>query len=101
VPHDKSKKARIAHDSNDDHGAKRTRTLPANGSSPLELATEEELIAELAKRKAAKFKRSGAMKQSSSNKKGAGEHMLPEDGTGQMCSLTGGEGMIPCSELME
>ena len=37
---------------------------------------------------------------------GAGKRLSPaeesiEDPTGQMCSLNGGDGMIPCRELME
>jgi len=109
VPFDKSKKPQIANGSNSD--AMSTQKLPANEANDssngarsknisLELATEEELIAELARRKSAKFKRTEGMKKLASNKKGD-EDMLPEDGTGQVCSLTGGDGMIPCRELME
>merc|ERR1711982_257171 len=65
------------------HAAKQPKAF----SPSLESATEEDLTSELARRRAAKFKLSGAMKR-----------LTPE---GLMCSLTGGEGMIPCQELME
>ena len=55
-------------------------------------ATEEQLIAELARRRAAKFQLSGSMKRL------AGDN---EDPTGQVCTLNGGNGSIPCRELME
>jgi len=112
VPHGKSKKAKITNSSNNDvdnRSSTNTPSINSNGSNgvslqrssgtALESATEEELIRELAKRKAAKFKHSGAMKRLSGDKNGAAA--LPEDATGQMCSLTGGDGMIPCRELME
>ncbi|KAL7553131.1 hypothetical protein ACHAWF_016393 [Thalassiosira exigua] len=72
-----------------------------NGSLTLESATEEELIAELARRRAAKYKLSGAMKQLSSGDGPNGSTIAPEDATGQMCTLSGGNGTIPCRELME
>lgn len=56
-------------------------------------ATEEQLIAELARRRAAKFQFSGAMKRLASGDS--------DDPTGQVCTLTGGNGTIPCRELME
>ena len=68
-------------------------------SSSLESATEEELVAELARRRAAKYKLSGAMGRLPD--RGRDGVDLPEDATGQMCSLNGGDGMIPCRELME
>jgi len=109
VPYDKSKKTSATNGLNNHLGAESTQTLPAVNSSTdaksknnvgtsLELATEEELIAELARRKAAKYRE---MKGLSNNKKRDADGMLPEDGTGQMCSLTGGNGTIPCRELME
>ncbi len=58
-------------------------------------ATEEQLVAELARRRAAKFALSGAMKRLPG---GGGDD---EDPTGQVCSLLGGDGTIPCRELME
>ena len=66
-------------------------------SISLASASEEELIAELAKRRAEKYKMAGAMKHLPDN---AAEGSI-EDPTGQMCSLNGGDGMIPCRELME
>ena len=73
---------------------------PKNKSLSLESATEEELIAELARRRAAKHKLSGAMKRLS-NGDTNDNALLPEDATGQMCTLNGGNGSIPCRELME
>jgi len=71
--------------------------------SSLGSATEEELVAELARRRAAKYKLSGAMRRLPDQGKGGETNGadLPEDATGQMCSLNGGDGMIPCRELME
>lgn len=66
-----------------------------NKHQSLSSATEEELVAELARRRASKYKLSGAMRRLPD------ESALPPDETGQMCSLTGGDGMIPCRELME
>uniref|UniRef100_A0A7S4VQU2 tRNA(Ile)-lysidine/2-thiocytidine synthase N-terminal domain-containing protein n=1 Tax=Ditylum brightwellii TaxID=49249 RepID=A0A7S4VQU2_9STRA len=60
-------------------------------------ASEEELIAELARRRAEKFRLSGAMKRLGNSKTGGDD----EDPTGQVCTLNGGNGSIPCSELME
>ena len=68
---------------------------PQNTRQSLSSATEEELVAELARRRASKHKLSGAMRRLPD------ESTLPPDETGQMCSLTGGDGMIPCRELME
>ena len=69
-------------------------------STLLSSATEEELIAELARRRAIDYRQSGAMKRLPDDN-GASVCTLPADETGQMCSLTGGDGMIPCRELME
>jgi tRNA(Ile)-lysidine synthase TilS/MesJ len=62
-----------------------------NTSMSLASATEEQLIAELARRRANKFQLSGAMKRLGDD----------DDPTGQVCSLNGGNGTIPCRELME
>lgn len=70
-----------------------------NAPTLLENATEDELIAELARRKANKFQLAGAMKRLPCHNNA--DDKFPEDATGQMCSLTGGDGMIPCRELME
>jgi len=56
--------------------------------------SEEELVRELARRRADKFRLAGA---SPGNKRDD----LPVDPTGQVCTLTGGDGSIPCRELME
>ena len=56
--------------------------------------SEEELVRELAKRRAEKFRLAGASPQ---NKRDG----LPDDPTGQFCTLNGGDGSIPCRELME
>jgi hypothetical protein len=67
--------------------------ITSTHEASLEAATEEQLIAELARRRAAKFQLSGAMKR-----------LTPgdiDDPTGQVCSLNGDDGSIPCRELME
>lgn len=109
----KAKKAKLTNGSNEmEMESTTTTTIPTNNNSSgmslpntlesLEAASEEELVAELARRRAAKYKLSGAMKRLSSNTgPPAGDTLLPEDATGQACSLTGGDGMIPCRELME
>jgi tRNA(Ile)-lysidine synthase TilS/MesJ len=56
-------------------------------------ASDEDLMKELARRKAEQFRLSGAMKRLNDNKEG--------DPTGLVCSLNGGDGSIPCYELME
>jgi hypothetical protein len=71
-----------------------------NARQSLASATEDELVAELARRRARKYKLSGAMKRLPIDNE-AYDGTLPPDETGQMCSLTGGDGMIPCKELME
>eukprot|EP00984_Skeletonema_dohrnii_P028276 scaffold18198_cov134-Skeletonema_dohrnii-CCMP3373.AAC.3 len=70
----------------------------ATPSISLASASEEELIAELARRRAEKYKMAGAMKRLPDDNAAEG---TIEDSTGQMCSLNGGDGMIPCRELME
>jgi tRNA(Ile)-lysidine synthase TilS/MesJ len=54
-------------------------------------ASEEELTMELARRRAERFRLAGAMKRLDDD----------DDPTGQVCSLRGGNGSIPCRELME
>lgn len=56
-------------------------------------ASEEMLVRELARRRADKFRLAGAMALHVPDNQG--------DPTGQMCSLNGGNGTIPCRELME
>jgi selenocysteine lyase/cysteine desulfurase/tRNA(Ile)-lysidine synthase TilS/MesJ len=61
--------------------------------------SDDDLLMELARRKADKFRLSGSMQ-----KFGAGDDVddgMPPDPTGQVCSLNGGPGSIPCRELME
>ena len=71
---------------------------PAISSSLLAEASEEELIRELARRKATKYRLAGSM-QKNLNKEGQ------EDGagdpTGQVCTVDGKNGTIRCYELME
>lgn len=59
-------------------------------------ASEEDLIKELARRRAERYRLSGSMKRLS----GEDMAMIP-DPTGQICSLNGENGTIPCRELME
>ena len=66
----------------------------ANGFS-LAQCSEDDLLRELAKRKAKKFESYGAMK--SDARKGAKN----EDLTGQVCTMDGENGTIRCYELME
>jgi selenocysteine lyase/cysteine desulfurase/tRNA(Ile)-lysidine synthase TilS/MesJ len=56
-------------------------------------ASENDLLMELARRRADRCRLSGSMKRL--------EDDMPEDPTGQVCSLNGGDGSIPCRELME
>ena len=63
---------------------------------------EPSALTRLARRRAAKYKLSGAMgRLPDRGRDGEDGVDLPEDATGQMCSLNGGDGMIPCRELME
>ena len=73
--------------------------IPSTESSPshsvlISKASEEELVRELAKRRAERFRLAGAMKRLSDDKDDV-------DPTGQVCTLNGGDGSIPCRELME
>ena len=62
-------------------------------------ASEDELIQELARRRAERFRLSGSMKRLHHN---GYDGELPEDPTGQVCSLNGDNHCtIPCHELME
>ena len=67
-------------------------------------ASEDDLIAELARRKAEKYKWSGASPDNKREGGPAGNDddgtSMMEDPTGQVCSLNGGDGSIPCRELM-
>jgi len=71
------------------HDQKRLKTALAE-------ASEEDLMRELARRKAERFRLAGAMKRLEQEDDGG-----PVDPTGQVCTLNGGDGSIPCRELME
>ncbi len=60
--------------------------------SSLAQFSDEELVKELAHRRAEKHRLAGAMKRTNNDE---------NDPTGQVCSLIGGNGSIPCRELME
>ena len=82
-------------------GAEQVNTSVTNGSAGdssstatnLEDASEEMLLRELARRRAKKYRLAGAMAMHSPGNQ--------DDPTGQVCSLNGGNGTIPCRELME
>lgn len=109
-----SKKVKILNDSNNEVEMKSAdferamaasnsedyKGTPQNSLLLLTSASEEQLIAELARRRAGKYKLAGAMKRLTNNNNDD-DYKLPADETGQMCSLTGGDGLIPCRELME
>jgi tRNA(Ile)-lysidine synthase TilS/MesJ len=59
--------------------------------------SDDALLKELARRRAAQYRLAGAMKRTNEDDDAA----MPVDETGQFCSLNGGEGSIPCNELME
>lgn len=63
-----------------------TSAAPTNNS--LASFSEDQLMMELARRKASRYQKSAANGDS-------------EDPTGQVCTLNGGNGSIPCRELME
>ena len=64
----------------------------AKSSTFLADASEDELVRELARRKADRYRLTGSMQK---------RLVDPEDPTGQVCTLNGGNGTIPCRELME
>jgi tRNA(Ile)-lysidine synthase TilS/MesJ len=66
---------------------------PMSIEKSLENASEEDLVRELARRRAARYKLAGAMAPRTQS--------VDYDATGQVCSLNGGNGTIPCRELME
>lgn len=69
--------------------------LLSSSSDLLRKISDDDLVKELARRKADRFRLSGSMKRIDDDVSG-----IP-DPTGQMCSLKGGNGTIPCAELME
>ena len=89
VEEEKDDAAKIQQEQEKHDDAKRVKLILAD-------ASDDDLIKEISRRKAEKFKLAGSMKRHAEVDAG-----LPEDGTGQVCSLNGGEGGIPCSELME
>ena len=62
-------------------------------TTSLENACDEDLLRELARRRAQRHRLAGAMAP-----RNTGDE---DDPTGQVCTLRGGNGSIPCSELME
>jgi tRNA(Ile)-lysidine synthase TilS/MesJ len=62
-----------------------------SASSSLAEASDEQLLHELARRRAERYRLAGAMQRRGSS----------DDPTGQVCSLNGGNDSIPCHELME
>eukprot|EP00980_Cylindrotheca_fusiformis_P001999 scaffold443_cov125-Cylindrotheca_fusiformis.AAC.48 len=58
----------------------------------LQQLSEDDLVRELARRRAERFRLAGAM---------PGKGNDPTDPTGQVCTLNGDNGSIPCRELME
>jgi hypothetical protein len=56
----------------------------------LRAASDDDLVRELARRRAEQFLLSSGIKEADSS-----------DPTGQVCTLNGGNGSIPCYELME
>ena len=106
------KKAKLTANGSNEMEVKDTTTTPATNSSneassqntsmkSLSSCSDEELVAELARRRAVKYQLTGAMKRLPGNTETDNIDNLPPDETGQMCSLTGGDGMVPCRELME
>lgn len=70
-----------------------SKTATSATSQALADFGEEELVRELARRRAERFRLAGAMKRVDDEDE--------YDPTGQVCSLNGGNGTIPCRELME
>ena len=68
-------------------------TILSTPAASLENASDEDLVRELARRRAERHRLAGAMAPRNSND--------DDDPTGQVCSLRGGNGSIPCRELME
>lgn len=68
--------------------------IDPNLAKSLADASEQDLVAELARRRSSKFKLYGSMKR-------LGEDEDDDDPTGQVCTLNGDKGSIPCYELME
>jgi len=60
--------------------------------------SDDDLVLELAKRKAEQYRLAGAMKRINDSGNQTAQH---DDPTGQVCSLTGENGGIRCYELME
>ena len=68
-------------------------TTNDHGSNSLEDASDEMLLRELSRRRANKFRLAGSMARDLRDGQ--------SDPMGQVCSLKGGNGTIPCTELME
>ncbi len=78
----------VTSESNPNHQNHLESTKRNGSAQQLCDATEEELVKELARRKASRFRLAGAMGKS-------------DDDDRQVCGLAGGSGSIPCYELME
>jgi tRNA(Ile)-lysidine synthase TilS/MesJ len=100
-PSDFKKKDMRSNDSKENGITEQAKSPIMNGSTDdssskvtsLEEASEEMLIRELARRRANKYRLAGAMAMHSPDNQ--------DDPTGQVCTLNGGNGTIPCRELME
>ena len=86
-----------AHDENC-HNDGSDGTKATNTNIALAMVSDEDLIMEIARRKAEKFRLFNSIKKSGVSHNTDG---FPQDPTGQVCSLNGGNGSIPCRELME
>jgi len=66
-------------------------------------ATEDELVVELARRRAAKFGLKGSLQKDLPARTGApsAPHQHTREEEAPVCSINGGPGTIPCYELME
>ena len=73
-------------------------TKETNANITFAMVSDEDLIMEIARRKADKFRLFGSMQKSGGSEYNNG---FPQDPTGQVCTLNGGNGSIPCRELME
>jgi tRNA(Ile)-lysidine synthase TilS/MesJ len=75
------------------------KTRAEEGGQGLNSFSDEALVLELARRKAEKFHLAGAMK--GNHPTADDDYLAGSDLTGQVCTLNGENGTIPCRELME
>jgi tRNA(Ile)-lysidine synthase TilS/MesJ len=82
--------------SNEESEEKKEGPFECSDETPTSTAlsdySEDELVKELARRRVEKYRLAGAMKRTDDDE---------YDPTGQVCTLNGGNGSIPCRELME